>query len=119
MATTLARKNEEAEIRDWLDSLNLPGTIIEYRLLLDNDWQGEPKVVIYFILSDSLMTDEGKTDKAFQEESGRIHQKVLNSFFERGLNRWPFPHFRFKSEQDALDEEERKDQQRIEKHRRS
>ena len=119
MATILTRKNEEAEIRDWLDSLDLPDSVVEYRLLLDNDWQGEPKVVIYFILSDSLMTREGKTDKAFQEESESIHRKVLDSFFERGLNRWPFPHFRLKSEQDALDEEDRKDQQRIEKHRRS
>ena len=112
MSVAAAIRNEEAEIRQWLDGLELPETVVEYRLLLDNDWEGDPKVDIYFILTDSL------SDREFHEEAQRIRRMVMDSFYDSDLRRWPYPHFRQKAEQDALDAEERRHQQRVEKRRR-
>lgn len=103
MITMVGRRNEEAEIREWLDSLDLPNTIVEYRLILDVDWEGDPKVNIDFILTDDL------NDVSFREEAERIRRKVMEAFHQSNLARWPFPYFSQKSEQDELDAEERRE----------
>lgn len=108
--TPLSRQDKEkAEIRRWLDSLELPTSIVEYRLLLDTDWEGDPKVKIYFILSDDL------DDAAFHVEALRIREMVMESFYQTEMKRWPFPAFRQKHEQDELDEEERRERERAER----
>ena len=111
MITMVGRRNEEAEIREWLDSLNLPETIVEYRLILDVDWEGDPKVNIDFVLTDDL------DNKAFLQEAERIRRMVMDAFHQSDLARWPFPYFSQKSEQDKSDAEERRERRGMGKRR--
>ena len=111
MITMTGRRNEAAEIREWLDSLGLPETIVEYRLILDVDWEGDPKVNIDFILTDDL------DNKGFLQEAERIRRKVMDAFHQSNLDRWPFPSFSQKSAEDELDDEERRERAKSEKRR--
>ena len=97
-STALKNTEEEAVIRRIIDALDLPHSVNEYRVSLRPDHAGDPAAYLLFLMDDKL--DKPEFLKGVSQITSSVMTAILDS---PDTERYPFPHFRFLSEQTEMD----------------
>ncbi|MCP4593517.1 MAG: hypothetical protein GY842_22495 [bacterium] len=93
--------SEQEQIETILGSIERPSFVTEIRHILDNDWSGDPAVMIWVILRDDVAESA-----ELLKRTEPIRTTVVQALRDAGLDRWPYVHVRGQSEQAELDRAE-------------
>lgn len=93
--------SEQEQIETVLATLQRPSFVSEIRHVLDDDWSGDPSVMIWVILRDDI------ADSAdLLKHTKPVRSTIVQALRAAGVQRWPYVHFRSQSEQADLDRAE-------------
>ena len=93
--------SEQEQVEAVLGSIKRPSFVTEIRHVLDNDWSGDPAVLIWVILRDDIADSS-----EILEHSKPIRTTIGQALRDAKIDRWPYVHFRGQSEQAELDRAE-------------
>jgi hypothetical protein len=93
--------SEQEQIETLLGSIKRPSFVTEIRHVLDNDWSGDPAIMIWVILRDDF-TESGEILKRTEP----VRTTIAQTLRDAGIDRWPYVHVRGQSEQEELDRAE-------------
>ena len=92
---------DQEQVASVLRSIELPPFVTEIRHVLDNDWSGDPAVLIWVILRDDIAESA-----EILKHTKPIRSTIVQALRDAGIDRWPYVHVRGQSEQAELDRAE-------------
>ncbi len=92
---------DQDQVASVLGSIQLPSFVTEIRHVLDDDWSGDPAVLIWVILRDDMAESA-----EILELTRPIRSTIVQALRDAGIDRWPYVRVRGQSEQAELDRAE-------------
>ena len=83
------QNDEETEIREAIRGIRLPSGVRFNRVVLANDWDGDPSWEIYFDLPKRL-----KPTEKFLDSLQEVREKVRGAVFYVATDKFPYIHFK-------------------------
>ena len=94
-------ETDAVEIRRSLDQAQISNRVDHYVVVTEEDSTGDPAIRIWVILKDAY----GESQE-LDSDSTRIERRIFAVLRESGVESWPYVHFRTKTEQEEMDQED-------------